>query len=311
MDDLRMLGALLAKPDPSGDVVERGREQLTKAIHGPVRQHKAVRHRRAVWLTGGLGLAAAVTAVAVGVASGAAGPTARRGSVPAAGSGTATAQPSARQILLAAASTAQAQPAGTYWHVKLAILDYTPEPAPKGVVVNNTEEDWVARDGRFWNTEPQSCPGPPGTVVFEAGGGDIPELALPDGYLTYDQAARLPADPAGLRAWLARHGQTGDLIVTDLTNLLWEAVPPGVRAAAFRALAALPGAKNLGPVKGGQSLLIPLAEVPWMKLVVDPKTSLVHSEAIAGKLGEMVVEISQWTNHLPRVVPVQSKSSCH
>jgi hypothetical protein len=310
MDDLRMLGALLAKPDPSGDVVERGRQQLTKAIHGPVRQRKAVRHRRAVWLTGGLGLAAAVTAVAVVVASGAAGPTARRGSVPAAGSGTATAQPSARQILLAAASTAQAQPAGTYWHVKLANLDYTPEPAPKGVVVNNTEEDWVARDGRFWNTLP-ACAAPPGTVVFEAGGGDIPELALPDGYLTYDQAARLPTDPAGLTAWLARHGQTGDLIVTDLTNLLWEAVPPGVRAAAFRALAALPGAKNLGPVKGGQSLLIPLAAVPWMKLVVDPKTSLVHSEAFAGKPGYVAVEISQWTNHLPRVVPVGPKSSCH
>src|ERR1017187_1095712 len=189
-------------------------------------------------------------------------------------------------------------------------LDYKPEPAPKGVVVNNTEEDWVARDGRFWNTLP-ACAAPPGTVVFEAGGGDIPELALPDGYLTYDQAARLPTDPAGLTAWLARHGQTGDLIVTDLTNLLWEAVPPGVRAAAFRALAALPGAKNLGPGKGGQSLLIPLAAVPWMKLVVDPKTSLVHSEAFAGKPGYVAVEISQWTNHLPRVVPVGPKSSCH
>ena len=42
MDDLQMLGALLAKPDMSGDAVERGRHQLTKAMHSPVRQRRRI-----------------------------------------------------------------------------------------------------------------------------------------------------------------------------------------------------------------------------------------------------------------------------
>jgi hypothetical protein len=308
-------------------------------------------------LAAGLGLTAA--AVAVVVASGAGAPAGRPGSA-------AAAQPSAQEILLAAATTAQAQPTGAYWHVKMT---WVPNPdasaaeaaamaaagstQPKWItvvlpngkqerirsrpgyisqinvatgkvrwtpavpaassgknlpVLNLTSEEWIARDGRFWTAQP-ACAAPPGTAVFEGLQGQV-GIALSDGYVTYQRAAQLPTDPAALTAYLAKYETTKSSLADALGTLLYDAVPPQVRAAAFRALAMFPDARNLGPVKGGQSLLIPFpkTEDPWIKLVVDPATSLVHSYATIK--GTIVIHTAAWTNQLPRVIPLPPKTAC-
>ncbi|MFC7646213.1 hypothetical protein ACFQX6_40700 [Streptosporangium lutulentum] len=70
MDDLHEIGTLLAKPEPSRDVIDRRRHQLQNAM-----RRTPVRRRRIGWLTGGLALTAVAAAVAVVVASGATLPT--------------------------------------------------------------------------------------------------------------------------------------------------------------------------------------------------------------------------------------------
>jgi hypothetical protein len=325
-------------------------------------------------LAAGLGLTAA--AVAVVVASGAGAPVGRPGSA-------AAAQLSAREILLAAATTAQDQATGAYWHVKMtwvpnpnasaaeaaamaaagstppkwitvvlpngkqerirsrpgyisqinvatgkvrwtpavpAAPSALPSASPSAAspaaspgknlpVLNSTSEEWMARDGRFWTAQP-ACAAPPGTAVFEGLEGQVGEIALSDGYVDYPRAARLPTDPAALTAYLAKYETPKSALADALVTLLYDAVPPQVRAAAFRALAMFPGARNLGPVKGGQSLLIPFpkTEDPWIKLVVDPATSLVHSYATIK--GTIVINTAAWTNQLPRVIPLPPKTAC-
>jgi hypothetical protein len=83
--------------------------------------------------------------------------------------------------------------------------------------------------------------------------------------------------------------------------------PPKVRAAAFRALASLPGVRSLGPVKGGQGLLLPDPDGKNM-LVVDPATSQVRglsSDVIDGRKvsGSSAITAAEWTNLLPKVTP--------
>ncbi len=99
--------------------------------------------------------------------------------------------------------------------------------------------------------------------------------------------------------------------VTDaLIALQFEvSAPPQVGAAAYRVLASFPDVKNLGPVKGGQELLISFPSGGgWIKLVVDPATSLVRSET--GAKGATTIEAAGWTNRLPRVVRLGSGTSC-
>ena len=77
--------------------------------------------------------------------------------------------------------------------------------------------------------------------------------------LTFGQLQRLPSDPEALRAWLiriAKHdldASAGAAVVdlnveNELADLLvYPPVPPRVRAAAFRALADMPGVMSIGP----------------------------------------------------------------
>ena len=79
MDDLQQLATLLAKPEPSGDVIGRGRRELTDAIHAPARRRVGRwgvtwagvgRRHPAGWLACGAGLTAAAAAAAIVVATG-------------------------------------------------------------------------------------------------------------------------------------------------------------------------------------------------------------------------------------------------
>jgi hypothetical protein len=301
MDDLQMLGTLLARPDPSHDVVDRRRHQLQKAMRGPVRK------RRTGWLAGGLGLTAAAAAAAVVVASGTTAPTATPNSPPAA------VQPSARQILLAAATTAERTPegTGTYWFVKTVIRHSKDSKPSQG-------ESWTRRDGQSWFRGEKSH----GKLIktfnpspFRLGGPDV----------SFEQLQKLPTDPAALKAWIADALKHSDvrtssgrpdaniqkqIIFDGLSSLVSQLpAPPKVRAAAFRAIASYPNVTSLGAVKGGQGLLISLREGRQARLVVDPATSRVRdtnffvsangAEAWLPSTGSATI-VAEWTNLLPK-----------
>jgi hypothetical protein len=295
MDEMQLLGNVLTKPEPAADVVDRGRHELQQAARG-----RAHRQRRPVRLLAG-GLIAAGTAAAVVVTA-----------VPSGPSGAPPPQ-SARQILLAAAATAavQQQVAGTYWH-------FVREVGEDGV----TLESWMRADGTTWDRWE-----PGGARMVAAGNGKFWAGMLE---LSYRELTVLPTDPTRLEASIAKSlagrwgGETkpsrGD-VESALADLLAEfPAPREVRVAAFTALAAQPNVTSLGPVDGGQGLLIKLppprvvgSDRPPRKgdvrLVVDPATSQIRSvsewswpsveEPVASHIVTERILVAEWTDHLP------------
>jgi hypothetical protein len=295
MDDLRVVGTLLAKPGPSADVTARGRDRLRAAARVPVRKRRFVRP-----LTALAALAAAAAASTIVVVSDLA-PTATPNGPP---PGAAV---SGRQILLAAATTAEARPAGsgTYWHVKTVYGD-----------MRSTEsmESWTRRDGReYWrdrNGRPRRFAGTTAFTIAGTGMG-------------FTRIQRLPTDPAALKAEITRLVDrervpfrsriTGigrePLLVQPLIDLLARIpAPPKVRAAAFRAIAGLPGVSRAGPTAGGQTLLIH-SDDGDVRLVVDPATSIVRGwTATAPPVGKrgaswladqsVSFPVAEWTSRL-------------
>jgi hypothetical protein len=300
-DDLRTLATLLAAPEPSDATIGRGRRRLEAAIRTPARRRRVAarslgNRRPAAWLAGGLGLAAAATAAAVVLASG--GTRAVPGTHPPVTSRSAAAQQAGQRILLTAATSAAAQPLGTYWHFKIR----TTMAGSASV-----DEEWVAQDGRYWSAQP-ACDGIPAGVVTEGAG--YGGFAYRSGdFLTYQLTQNLPTSPAALAAWFARYTPPATVqevwLVESFTALEWLVpAPPQVRAAAFRALAELPGVTSLGPVPGGQELLIKPPQDPsqWQELVINPATGLVLSDNNGKAI--ITIEADSWTNHLPRIVPM-------
>jgi hypothetical protein len=154
--------------------------------------------------------------------------------------------------------------------------------------------------------------------------------------LTFRELQRLPSDPGALRAWLtriARHDldrSAGTAVVdlnveNELSDLLvYYPVPPGVRAAAFRALADMPGVVSTGPthdalgrpgigielkpehavaVLGGESAVTAPGKLT-RTLIIDPSTS--HVLADQTRIGDraepsidtLILEVG-WTNERP------------
>lgn len=110
--------------------------------------------------------------------------------------------------------------------------------------------------------------------------------------MSFTRIQELPTDAAALKTELTRPLQTrkdvvsrgvlvggpgrDPLLIDALTDLPARVpAPPGVRAAAFRAIAGLPGVSRVGSAPGGQILLIH-GDGGDMRLVVDPATSLVR-----------------------------------
>jgi hypothetical protein len=261
--------------------------------------------RRHVFLTAALTTIAAATAVAVVIGAGASGGSAGSSSSKGGSVAASAASPSGLQVLLAAATTAERTPAGsgTYWHVK---QEFTGKNGAHIV-----DETWAERDGRSWYR--LSSDGP----VTENGGGPN-RIWYQDGlYLggkqSFETFQNLPSDPTALKAWIAAHvaksmrTNTGKLIPQSsfiqggLIELLSTSpAPPAVRAAAYRVLAEMPSVKNLGPVDGGQGLLISDA-VETFRLVIDPATSRVLSCTYKpGEGANFDVEAAEWTNQLPK-----------
>lgn len=303
MDELQLLGTILTKPDPSPEAFDRVHHRLQNTMrgNGPARRSRSGR------LAGGLALTAAATTGLIVVATGSRPHTATPHSPPAA-----AAKMSPQQILLAAASTVEKTPegSGTYWYVKTVSDDGI---GTKPIVTEN----WTTRNGQMWvrsakggnKVYPELGP----VTAFSVGGVDM----------TFAQIQKLPTDPAALRARIADAIAHSDIrtsagrpdaaaqavfVFDGLAGLVTALpAPPKVRAAAFRAIAKLPGVTSLGPVKGGQGLLIPV-HGETARLVVDPATGRVHDTnflALQGGGEEWLPSnggatiYAQWTDTLP------------
>ena len=109
-------------------------------------------------------------------------------------------------------------------------------------------------------------------------------------------------------------------IAYALSRLLWEVpAPPALRAAAFRALAAMPNVTNLGPANGGISLRISFPPAPadkWpagkqpagtdhLVLVVDPDKATLASQTTYQ--GTTTVDGAEWTDTMPKIVTAPHK----
>ena len=327
MDDLKLIGALLAKPGPPHEVVERGRRQLEDAIHAPAGHRWSgwlgmigrLARPRAWWLAAGAGISVAAAVAIAAVA------------VPSRTSGGVT-HLTGRQILLTAARVAQAQPvaSGRYWHVKMgwqAGPDFT--SALGGVSPGrglHASASWADRGGQVWVSGPHDTAikvaHPAQGFVFQVGGIT----------LSYAGLLKLPTTPAALTRWVVHAVKAENTVtpasaaasarfnglVANLESLLSiYPAPSAVRAAAFRVLAALPGVRSLGRVDGGLAVLVespPGGEMVIEKLVIDPATaqlrSAVHYGRVGGALKPVLTThylIDQWTNQLPKVVPAPGK----
>ncbi|TDD66559.1 CU044_5270 family protein [Actinomadura rubrisoli] len=305
MDELQLLATVLDEPDQSPETIEQGRRRLGAAIHGPARR---ARSHKTAWMAGGLGLTAAAAATVVVVVSGHTGPTATPNGPPASGAAPApTVRMSAKQVLLAASSSALAaqEGSGTYWHVKTA---YT-----KGSTSDRSDpsiiETWARRDGKSWvrlgsSSGPVKNNDPDGPFGHYTDGFDVGDGKR----LTLAQIQGLPTAPGALKARILSYNSRlpkNDALQGGLVGLLaGSPAPPKVRSAAFRALATLPGVKSLGPVNGGQGLLLPGPGKNM--LAVNMRTSKVtgmYEEVIKGKkvYGSAGTLIAEWTNQLPPV----------
>ena len=315
MDEMDMLKDVLAKPGPSSDTVRKGRGELEQLI----RHQSHARTRRPGWRMAGIGLAAAAVAVAVTAAvMVTSGPPRTRPGAAVRSTATrhrpATAKPSVQQMLLTAAASAQRAPAGsgTYWYVRV-----------RAATGNGNKlylaESWTKRDGQTWIRDQKG-----GTLIeLPRSPGVLGPFFLGGRELTFRQLQHLPADPAALTRWIvtnaARHGgksggpvpskaQEREDIFDSLDSLLSELpATPQVRAAAFRALAALPGVTSLGQVGGGQGVRFTLLAGHQATLVIDPASGQIRATNffVDNQGGEFWQQIpnatitGRWTNTLP------------
>jgi hypothetical protein len=284
MDELRILGTALTGPEPSPEAVDRSRHRLQNVMRGG--RAKPRRTRR--WIAAGVVVTAAAAPVAYVEYAPGDGPL-----------------PSGRQVMLTAADSAASKPpsTGTYWHTKL-VLHTGKHP--------HITETWIRRDGRTWlSAEPG----------FVSPVEQRPMIEFTS--LDYARIQRLPTDPEKLKSALLNSYELRPVriqrqiaVIDLLQSVLSEApAPPKVRAAAYRALAALPHIANLGRTKDGYRLRISYMNETGSRvdgtetLVVDPKSTRLRVEGWAG-FGDGALPAgpsrttSEWTDRLPgRIVP--------
>jgi hypothetical protein len=309
---MEMLKDVLANPAPSSQAVSSGRRELQQLIR------RRARARRTGWRLAGLGLTTAAAAGAIMAAaviiSGTAHP------VPGVSARTATTghhRPavalSARQVLLAAAASAEQTPAasGAYWYVR------TRAATGDGNQLH-LAETWTKRDGETWIRDLKA--GGPIKLPPNAAG----PFFLGGQELTLSQIEALPTQPAPLTRWIitnaAQHSSKSggpasskarerEDIFESLVWLLSQLPsPPPLRAAAFRALAALPGVTSLGALDGGQGLRYTTLGGEKATLIIDPSTGRIQATnffvdnegATFWQPIPNATITGRWTNTLPR-----------
>jgi hypothetical protein len=258
-------------------------------------------HRRWRFLVAPAAAAAAVTAIAVTLTVVV--PAGRSGSGPPSRRADAT-RPTGSQILLAAAARVAHQHPGKYWHI---LLDDNEANAPRPA--SGAGGQWIAHDGTFWSNPPCRA-GLSGKVVMKNADGVAFSLGNPqNNHLpwTYDLVKNWPTSAAALQARIATYtkyygGDKSDDLEALVALELLVPAPPGVRAAAYRAIAAFPGLQNWGVQMGGQAVFVPAQDGGPGLLVFDRATGLIHSVTVPVGTATTVFT-AQWTNHLPKVIP--------
>jgi hypothetical protein len=237
---------------------------------------------------------------------------------------------SAQQILLTAAAAAARAPArtGTYWYDRQTW---------SGPGYHETVEFWTPHSGYpVWARSKQKTNGRLVRVTTGASGFDLAgdigllrqlaNLPLPQskpgqgasggnpGLVSFGQLQKLPTGAAALKAWITAFNRNyarqvgepylaGQADFLSLTSLVAELpAPPGVRAAAFRAMATLPGVTSLGPVGGGQGLRLSLGTKLYTTVVVNMATSQIRDIlTIKGGQGHTgsVSDTAHWVSRLP------------
>lgn len=327
MDEMRVLAEFrtaVSPPDTTALAAARARV-LGAGVHRTTGRPRRFRRRKTIWTAGLLGLtgATAVALTAVMVADPAVAPIAPHNGPHQ--QAIQVTRLSARQILLAAATTAAGAPAGTgtYWYVKTT----TPASAGAG---NITTSSWYTQDGTEYDQIPNR------NAVWESSPHD--GFAVGADKLTYAQIQRLPTTPGALQAWIVQSfshpvsevpGQPGapQPIVSEppsyyaddpgsFVDLLYQVpAPPAVRAAAFRELASMPGVAKLGEVNGGIGLSFSVPEPPankfpddkvpagagQIRLVIDSSTLSLRS--FSSYEGTTTILAAKWTDYLPEIVP--------
>ena len=315
-DDREKLARLLPTP-VERDLPSGRRRQLQEFVMSEI--HQDVRatdqaprrppYRRLVFGASALTAAAAITAVVLAGTGGYGGSGGGADTPAAISTGDRSSAPvtlSGEQFLLAAATVAEQAPAtsGTYWYVK-------------ETTATGSGESWTRPDGRSWvrgaKTKGQvvELPHP---VRFEVGGANV----------TFEQLQNLPTEPDALKAWISEAIERDDVrtsggkvvgamkdgfIFNGLVSLVSQLpAPPQLRATAFRAIAAYPNVKNLGPVDGGVGLLITFTgqDPDSARLVVDSASSQIRKTNfyVTPDGGEAWSEdgytlVAEWTDTLP------------
>ena len=293
-----------------------------RASHGS--RARGLRRRQTGWLAGGLGVTAATAAsIAMIVTLGTPGRSAPND--PGNAQSGEISQLSGRQILLDAATAAATAPVSTgrYWYVN--------ELAP-GSAAKMTTRSWYTHDGTVYTMIPQDK----GVFLASPHAG----FSIGASSLTYRQIQQLPTSPAALTAWIIRsfshpsappttpggapravyspppRADISSAVAISLSELLDQIpAPPAVRAAAFRALAAMPDVTKLDGVGDDVVLRIsgpalpaskfPGGKVPVgtgeIRLIIDASTFTLH--AWSDYTGTTTILAARWTNTLPRIIP--------
>ncbi|UBU10283.1 CU044_5270 family protein [Nonomuraea gerenzanensis] len=293
MDEIELLHAARPHPDaPSPAARTAARAALLERAASPARRRRPA-WQRARWLM--------IPAVAAAVA-------AAFLIVPDRSADPRPPVMSSRDVLLVAADTAERTPEGdgTYWHITI-----TKEGAP-------TQEYWYRRDGRFW----LKGKGLKGEGRLLEWPGKPQPFAVGPLRMSFEELRSLPAEEdalfARLRSAVAGSGvrtSGGPLTAAEqdgaaleaLVALIGEApVPPQVRAAAYRALAARPGVVDLGESEGGRRLQVPVTSGDGV-MVVDPDTGRIRETSVWAPLTGGIAQTqdgmvridTEWTDRLP------------
>ncbi|MBO2449181.1 CU044_5270 family protein [Actinomadura barringtoniae] len=218
----------------------------------------------------------------------------------------------ARQVLLAAATSAERRPAtdGAYWRVSAIRTNIA------GAQLNVS---WYGKDG-VYRQGMRNLTGSAAGQAWLSGPLRSPRpFEISDQGFTLAELRSLPTTPRGIVTWA--HGiaskispkwrETDVQSFTDglLTQMLAQApAPPAARAAAFRALASRPGVKSGGVVRderGREGNELRFGKAGQNRVVVDPATSQLLSETARDARGRtyysnVYLEVG-WTDERPRV----------
>jgi hypothetical protein len=360
MDELSMIRELLHEPPADPGVVERGRERL---LESSVSRPRPSAGRPQLWAALGLGLtgAAAAAAVTLGTLGLGAGTT-PGGGAPALAAPSARTVLLAAAVQAASAPTSGAywhvrsmarttlpRRFGHDGHrYRLEQLSITERWTTHSGRTMLGRRDWVrpksSRDEAAWRQDGAPgrwCKGhtdtaPARPICLRVGPDTFEVTEGRD--LTFAQLQRLPSQPGALRRWLmvvARHdlapsagrGVVNLNVEQELANLLVDfPVRPAVRAAAFRALAAMPHVTNVGAMRdelGRPGVGIEIRDPQTAVLVsdgsavgaregrlsrvliIDPRTSRILADRMTiGHAAEPTVDTlilaAGWTNERPR-----------